>query len=166
MLIFWTFPSTGTHLKEHCSVYICVKLQVDILKNYEVSIFWWSKMVTFHAVFWDFCIFHIFKFCTNWTVQSALESFSRSWRKTGLKYVSHHPNPNFQFSFSLTSWHCMTLTLNVLTDLMLALRSDPDTIHAGLLICFHLMRLSRVAKPDMTKRQTFGFDLKKRRLKR
>ena len=69
-LLLLLFPKIGIHVKEHLSMNICKKkTQVDNLKKRLRFAVLNAKKATFYAVYKDFGIFPIFKFCTIWTVQ-------------------------------------------------------------------------------------------------
>ena len=90
--------------KSKCRNILKKSLSFDIL---------WSKTGTFHAVFWNFCIFPIFNFCRS---KSGLGLFYAFLTKNWHKNMCQTTKPEiFSLTFlNIVTW--MTLILNMFTE--------------------------------------------------
>ena len=85
----------GIYVKEHLSVNMCTRFQVDILKNSWVLPFWTPKKATFCTMYLrGFRQFFDFQILPDLgRLKSVLGLFLRFWRKSDLKTCIEPPKP-------------------------------------------------------------------------
>ena len=141
---------------------ICIRVQnfqVDILQNDQLMVFWRSEMTIFSRCSLGFPHFSNFKILSDLgRSKSVLEPFSHSWRQNWPKDIYHASQIYIFFNLSLTSWHWMTLILNMLAQRSLGSYLKVSQTRSMPLYWLISILYGRSARQNQIVKH-FGFDL-------